>query len=215
MASNAEVLARELLENPESILPESAMKHVRNAQKAIDQALAEIAKFADPEFVKGHPKDFKKLSDAIGPAASSSADFQRHVTKRLYSKLHRIDQRKASSVRTLERRLQARRRIDPDEINETRDQIMRRIRDVISSGSFELGGGVAAFPAAVAAGAAVVAAAVEVVTLVRSVTSSSYIDRLIREARINPQLLNLRHTELRTSVINPRITNVIRGIGRN
>jgi len=87
--------------------------------------------------------------------------------------------------------------LNEKEVLKIRATMLDKIKDIIAA-EVTVGnaGSVAAVPAAVAAGAAVVAAAVEVVTLVRSVTSSSYVDRLIRVANLNPQLVELKHSQV-------------------
>lgn len=155
------------MESPEKILPAKAMRHVRKAQEEIKLAMEELAKFADPEYVKANPDEFKKLAKALQPAASSSADFQKSVTTRVYRQLHGVDVAKDRAVRKLENKLHGARRIDAANINNIRSDIMHEIRDMIKEGKFGAAsripgaGPVAAVPAAVAAGAAVVAAAVE------------------------------------------------------
>jgi hypothetical protein len=198
MPSKSDTLAKQLLENPGSVLPEEAMRHVQKAQEELGKAMAAIAKYADPAFLEKNPEEFRKFAARLAPAASSTADFQQTIAKRIGAELNRIDKTKATAVKVDEQRLS---KLPPGvsekDINELRGAVLSKVRTMIEQGmKVGPGGGAAAVPAAVAAGAAVVAAAVEVVTLVRSVTSSVLVDRVIKTQRLNPKLLALQRKQL-------------------
>ncbi|MDT3697980.1 MAG: hypothetical protein RO469_01020 [Thermincola sp.] len=204
MPVNADVMAQRILDNPAEFLPSSAMEHVKKAQEELAKALEEISKFADPEHVKKNQAEFQKLYNAVHPTATSSIDFNKKLMDNVYNKLRNYQVDSVSTVMDLEQKFYAdRESIKETDILKIRGEIMDKIKGMIDGGTVAgrmPGGGHAAVPAAVAAGAAVVAAAVEVVTLVRSVTSSSYVDRLIRYEKLNPKLLELNHSKVINSI---------------
>lgn len=194
MPRNDDILAKKIIENPSEFLPKAAMEHIAKAQEEMAKALDEIAKFADQEYIEKNQAEFKKMYKALYPALSSSIDFNKTVMDNTYNALKNYEAAKTQPIIELESKLYNDADITEQEVLTIRNQILGKIKDMMAGGR-EIGvaGSRVAFPAAVAAGAAAVAAAVEVVTLVRSVTSSSYVDRLIRTEKLNPALMELQH----------------------
>lgn len=209
MPDNADVIAQKILENPAEFLPKAAMQHVNKAQAELVLALKEIAKLADGEYVKQNQEEFKRMYKALYPAASSSVDFNKKVMDAVYSKIQAYEVSAAKPILDLEKEFYSEKtELTEKQVIGIRQQMLDKIRNMIEAeAGIGVGPGHAAFPAAIGAVAAAVAAAVEVVTLVRSVVSSNYIDRLIRTEKLNPRLVQMNHTQVVNSM---RRINVIR-----
>jgi len=197
MPTRVDVIAQNILEDPSKFLPKAAMEHVTKAQEELSKALEEIAKFADQKYLENNQEEFKRMYKALYPAIASSTDFNKSVIEAASRKIKNYQVAKTNSLMEIEKKLFNEKDLNEKEVLKIRATMLDKIKDIIAA-EVTVGnaGSVAAVPAAVAAGAAVVAAAVEVVTLVRSVTSSSYVDRLIRVANLNPQLVELKHSQV-------------------